>query len=485
MYYTGIDFEENQILFATINNKCDLIDLKTIEIASKKHRSVKQIYNKPTQLTSSLSGKDVLIKTENIKSNKKKEIHQIIQYQKQSLNTLNDASFLVLSETQKQSKDHQAIYYISKESHVKNHLNKLKEFNIDPDRVTCDTKALSQFISTLYPNKSYNFVIHIKKLETLCVVIKDNHPIFSYHFKLGNKHLETKLIDWENEVTKAGCSFQSKLEDQHFRLLITGQNQNYAEKEIDICKKHPQIFYRTNNNSSLENKYPLLRKYAISIGIALESTLHKNSALQFRSLSNYPKKLIKQAGMKFSAFFALSLLVSTFLFTGTNWLTKKSQKQFQQTLVSLSENEKNIFNNKIQLDPNKNLKDNLYLLENEIYKNRKNFPYLNYAKTASDFLSWFNNQNFLKNYPEISIQSFSYQLLNYPNLNNIKSPNLVRIEINFNANNQQMAKKFYNALSQERKMINTSKDIHWSQTEESYKISFFLNNNSLIEGSFQ
>ncbi|MGR3952185.1 MAG: hypothetical protein QRY74_04740 [Chlamydia sp.] len=74
----------------------------------------------------------------------------------------------------------------------------------------------------------------------------------------------------------------------------------------------------------------------------------------------------------------------------------------------------------------------------------------------------------------LKLQSLKYAMVKRPDLQHIKDPYQVRIDIDFTSSSQAMARSFYDALLLSKSLVDAKSDVKWAATNDRYKTSFYL-----------
>ncbi|NGX48426.1 MAG: hypothetical protein K940chlam5_00011 [Candidatus Anoxychlamydiales bacterium] len=490
----GIDLDSDVIHLSIMSKNKDLISIKSLDISDIPNSDVKKLYisNKDNFLiTSALDGSDVLIKSADFNVKNSFFIKKAIKFHEDSISTL-DTDKIVIS-TINLKNESKLKFFITTKELLSKHLSRLKHINIDPDRVTSASQALIRFINFYFKDINSSFLVHVAKSKTTCILMKDNQPIKTYSIKIGtnklmNSHEEEKGSK-NSKIDILKLSSKSKL-----KIQLTHLKKEIEKSFIYFCKsveeKHPMIITGditsfSNISEFLQNdkvtkiiKSPFLekkveyKKFAICIGLSLDSLKRDSLSLQFREREFTASKKIENIGKK-TLFLTLFILAFCFLINfGSNHLLKEKESFLQQRL-NFIRNSENSYLGVQKKEISKNFYDDLNAFEKKLEIENKNFPYILSAPSVSETLNWLNNHEYLK---DAEITSFNYVLEKFPTAFTKNDPYLAKIDIEIKTKKPSLARSFYDSLSKGQGLVNLSHKISWKTKDDSYRATFYLKN---------
>lgn len=490
MYSVGIDLDSEIINIAILNKHKEIIDIKYFdEKEINDLTDVNPLYiskNQKMAITSGLEIQDVLIK--NIPFNIKKTFlfKKAIKFQNEFITQIDPSKTVSASIFLKN--ESQLKFFITTKDLLTKHLNRLNNFKIDPDYISCCGMALCRFASYFFKETKNAFLVHIGLNKTSCVFMKNAVPDKMYSIKTGIKDLQTKpsenksskhtltdalstknssklteTLTWlKNEIIKALMSFTS----EKYPLLLTGSLETFINLDQFLKNEKTTVLL---NSEKLE-KNTKLKKHAISIGLALCVFYDEAQSVQFRNGDFASNKKIVGFGKKLFIFCVFILiLLTTFYFVSAS-LIARSEKKLLENLKQLEEFEKKELNNTEEISA-----DNIYKgvdkYEKKLLKENTEFPFFLKIPNVSQALSWINNHEHLKN---TEIISFNYELEQYPNVKERNSPYTGKIELEFKTKTPAAARCFYDSLIQGEGLVDPKEGITWDVGDNHYKTSFYL-----------
>ncbi len=281
---------------------------------------------------------------------------------------------------------------------------------VDRDQISCTPLALAQFSRLLFPD----------------------HPFLTLHYGNTAIALEGKKV-----------VFSQSMEDEP-RL------QAYLKNKFSHFFTVP-----TQGGPGFQNyTYEHLFEYAVPIGLALEG-LAENGC-QFRQgpfvSSRETKK--KQSWMKKSLAVSLGLAVIVGTF-GTGILSIR--RHFLHQRIN------QYFTSNLSLDKK------IEAWEQKISKDAKAFPLVPDLPSAREVVAWLSELQ-----EPVDIIQFNYTLVQYPKAGGKHEPYSVKVDIEFTAENPEIAHRFQDAVEKAPTFIDKNQKVQWSVEQNSYKLSFNL-----------
>lgn len=214
----------------------------------------------------------------------------------------------------------------------------------------------------------------------------------------------------------------------------------------------------------LHFEHPLL-EFAIPIGFALEGIFfHNGTSLQFRQKEYLSLKKIADQKKTTFRYILISFLLAAAIFCAGFLFSYIQEKKLDKKL-SLS----------FSLQKSLSLEEKIRQAEVSLEQYRKIFPFFPNVYSVSEALSFFSTYQ-----DPIEITHFHYVLEQFSSLEKKENPYTVKVELIFKAENPSVANKFVQFLKKEAPLVNTKKEISWIPSEESYKISFYLQGKSYV-----
>lgn len=494
----GLDFEAQIINLAVFDENQKLIKTLSMDLDSPKN-GVKQLYSildTKNNISTSLNSKYVLIKNINFNIKNKFFLKKAIKNQKASIMFLNEENSLVL---EKYHKDKSLIqFFITTKDFLKKHLSKLSHINVDPDHVTFSSLSLFRFSKAYLKNCNNLVIINIGSCSTTIAFIEDGILKSSNSIKIGLKKLKAALLN-DNNLKNLDQIDISKLLKKSFLKKELDDLKNEIERSISYFYQNKNIenisiFFTgfINELNNLENylkiqntqvidieeknleKQKDIKKYALAIGSAIDFQKKDFYSTQFRVDKFLSKKYIKSLA-KSSIF---SFLIILFLSFGFYFFSNKILYSKEEKLLSLVNDfeKKDLLemNKSINIDENISVYEKINLLESKIKKETKSFPFYLNTLNVSNFLKYLNSLDI----GDIEIKKIKYDLEKFPNLSNRNEPYRTKIELEFLSSDISIARDFHLKLLNNKKFIDSSKDINLDILNNTYKLTFYLKNNT-------
>lgn len=490
----GIDLDSDIINLSIMSKNKDLISIKSLDISDIPNSDVKKLYmsNKDNFLiTSALDASDVMIKSVDFNLKNSFFLEKAIKFHEESITTL-DKDKVITSTINLKKESKLKIFITTKEMLIK-HLSRLKHINIDPDRVTSASQALIRFVNFYFKDIRNSFLVHISKSKTTCILMKDSLPVKTYSIKIGTNKLidanENEKISKNLQIDVLKLSSKSKLKnhlnhlkkeieksfiyfckssEEKYPLIITGDINSFLNiSEFLQNDKVTQII----KNPFLEKKVEY-KKFAICIGLSLDTLMKDSLSVQFRKKEFTPRKKIENIGKK-TLFLTLVILVFCFLINlGSNHFLKEKENFLQQRLNFIRKAENNYLGIE-RRDIFKNFYDDLNAFEKKLEIENKHFPYILNVPNVSETLNWLNNHEYLK---DAEITSFNYVLEKFPTAFTKTDPYIAKIDIEIKTKKPAQARSFYDSLSKGQGLVNLAQKISWKTKDDTYRATFYLKN---------
>jgi hypothetical protein len=494
----GLDFEDQMINAAMFDEKGLLIKTVSIDLDNPQN-NVNELYSLfecKSIIATSLNSKYVLIKNFNFNIKNSFFFKKAIKNQKDSIFFLNEKNSLVLEKFHKTRSLIQ--FFITTKDFLKKHFLKLSHINVDPDYVSFNSLSLFRF-SKAYLNDFNNLVIvNIGSSSTTIAFIEDGILKSSNSIKIGIKKLKSPFLNDNNfnnldkiEINKLlnNSFFKNELEilKNEIETTISFFYENKNKENINILFtgfineiKNLESYLNTQNTHVIDIDEKILekqidfKKYAIAIGSAIDFQKNDSFSTQFRVDEFLSKRYVKKLAKTtiFSLLTILFLIFGFYIFSNKILLSK--EKKLLSIVNDFEKKDLKEMNKSINIDENISVYEKIDLLSSKIKKEIKPFPFYLNTLNVSNFLKYLNNLDI----GEIEIKKINYDLEKFPNLSEKNEPYLTKIQIEFLASDISLAREFHLKLLNDKKFINSSKDIHLDILNNCYKLTFYLKNNT-------
>jgi hypothetical protein len=505
MLIIGTNIDGNKIFIAKLQKKTKTVNISNLSIESLENDSnVKQFYicSPKSSIVTGLHSKQFLIKQKKIEVKSKIHLKKAIPFQAESMSSLKIQDSIILPMViKKEKKGFLTSFFISSKTSIQEHISYYKKYAFEPDYVSAIPMALVRFTKSALKSSSSCLIFHLGESLSHLVLMKDNLPLFSYTYSFGTTIIYDVLSkDLKNENNNAvdfakNLNLKNINQNYYPHLYKELQNiQNQIKKTwffLEEKKEIPKDLFITGNDEAflnlkeaffpkIENYLTIedykLKKFAISIGLALDVAAPDDKTLQFRQEDLTPIKHIKKIG-SFSLKFICSMILLSSLSLGltNHFYNLKEKNLLNQLKQFISTDAKILKKEPLSIDA-KVISSEIEAIYSKIQNEAKDFPYYFSAPKVSDVIKWINNIPLIEN-NNIEITDLSYDLLKYPNIKNTKEPYQIKVKLEIATNSVQLARDFHDFLLKENNVIATSKEISWESIDnKTYKTTFYINN---------
>ncbi len=255
-------------------------------------------------------------------------------------------------------------------------------------------------------------------------------------------------------------------------------------------------------NPNFELSTADLQKFAVPLGLALNTLPNQNGLINFRQqelvFPNPWKHLKQPLGIYF--LLGICLAISFYLF-GQSYLKyhedeikkdyvallagmNKPYSAFENEYLLKFPDESNEYGEiaEIKTLSQNDINNRLDFLYKELQASPDMFPLFPNVPRVSDVLAWLSNHpnvvekdpvSDVKN-PLIQLESFSYNMLKRPDQGKKQEKYQVKVEFEFNTATPKLAREFHDALIAPNEIVDAKGEIKWSSNRGKYKTSFFL-----------
>jgi hypothetical protein len=487
MQIIGIHLDTPYLKIALMRKKgekVEIVSLKTTPFNETEH--VKQLYTDSTKnftewAASCLTSKDFLIRSLELNVSHSRHLEQAIAFQAETATHLNPAEVLTVPLLSKQTaKQVEALLFISSRTALKQHLEQLSQYGIDPDSVSTTSQALAHFVQWKFPHLNEAFVLDVGSSETTCIFYSGGKGRKVHSIPLGVEHLlqalfeDRKKILLRKEIEGTARQidlllFKPGLNPHLYKTLnelkqeITKTQYSFGAEEKPILftgRLDPFIHLREFLVDSYQDSLsPEEQRYAISIGLCLEAL--SKAPLQLRTAEFFPKKNWGKLG-RFASLLMASSLALAALITGWGWQHIHSSKREMA----------------LKIGSKGPVEENIEQWIRIVEKNNKEYPYILQAPAAAEVLAWLSAHPLLNTLKEegdpIDLRHLRYQLVSLPKIGSLKEPYLAKVELEFQFKSSMNARRFQEALRSGDDRINP--EIKWEPLNEGYRAIFFLKN---------
>lgn len=467
MHAYGVHLEQEP-LFAHIRKRG-----KTVEILSLSEKKI------PPSFKKNLATSGISARYFTSSSFPQKLPEEVLLFQAKAKSYLPENKALFIPHCLKNAP--QRVYSLLKKPLAK-HLEELRSYRIEPQKVSTIPNALCRFFLWKFPHVKNALLFHIGKTEITLVQIEGGSIAREYPIFYGISHLFSALLKdrkkalLQEEVESAAKHLdvnilKPNLHPCLFPLLQRIQKEVkktlyslFGEKDLPpvFCMGYSDAFFHLEEfffENFEKNAFTREEKpYAVAIGLALEGA-SKNS-LQLLQEEFFPKKTWKKLGL----YSVISLLFSLSLSLGVSGYGKGVFAKKTQSLLEKAGIEKSA-------------KD-IDTWITSIEKEGKKSPYIPQIPKALDILHWIATDPFFQSQIEkndpIRFEKIHYQLTSYPTPKAPREKFSAKVTLTFSCQNATSARRFHKELSSENSPADTSKEISWEVLEDGYRTGFTL-----------
>ena len=431
MYVLGIYKEQTRIrvaLLCQIKNKIEIALLQSFPLDVKPLDILRTVLvGKKVKVVSGLETNEIVRREISFKLAKEKEILSVLPFQVESLIPFPLKETILLPLLYPRNKHvTDVLLFATKQEFLLHHLNDLKNSDIYPDTVSATAAALSRWGKLLFPHTKEFSVIQGKT----CIVYSEDRLVAAHAIEEDEKGIEQVQAFVKTKFPNAFLIWEeSVLTDMH-------ETPAYSNFEFHA-----------------------LKEFAIPIGLALDGLIADSHSLQFQQGTLTSQKELKSQKMLALKYLAACTTLALGLFAFGAYHLNVEKNHLEQTIVQYLGQESN----------KGSLNDKITSWEGFVEKQEKTFPLSPNIYLVSDVLAWLSTRK-----ETIDIRHVHYNLVKCPTLEEKNTPYLVKLEIEFTALSETIAKEFHDALKKQTPFINLSKEISWTVSQDIYKTSFYL-----------
>ncbi|NGX53345.1 MAG: hypothetical protein K1000chlam4_00054, partial [Chlamydiae bacterium] len=348
----------------------------------------------------------------------------------------------------------------ARKDHLQNHLDK---HGLAPDCVTTVPLALAALTKIFPKNNDPLLIMHIGEVEGSCVLVQEGKLLAARSFELE-----------KNEIHKAvlaiASAHKSKKRDS---ILLLTEEKKLAEFVEEATGKTVLLPENTISQANIS-------KFALALGTALAST--SDDLPNFRLQDLPSPRLWKRVRKPLFTYFVCIAALFGSLFGLEQILLRNHERTLYHRYHALAK--------LVGEDgPPPKTHEQLYLalkrLEEKVGSRPDTFPLLPGVPKVNDLLAWFSalpqivDENGETN---IIIEKLNYTMVKKPDLSQKKEHYLVRVDLEFSANNPSLARGFHDALLAPNPMVSPKKEVTWGSSNQLYKTSFFLKDKTQYTG---
>lgn len=383
---------------------------------------------------------------------------------------------------------------------INKHLNDCQTYGIRPDTVACVPSALFRLAKSLFPKKKDLLFFHLGTHKISCISMQNGYMTLSQSIRLGLADLILALEttypnqgkqEWQALLSSSIplhsplASFLDSLKSELERLsMYMKEKGTFLEAmpcaligEYASCsglKKIWNAVFATEPLSfdDLIFSEDIVHSHGLAIGLALDVFAKDEYSVQFLQGEFFPHHHFiarkKKAFVYISACLALSFIIAL---TST-FSMRKQTKALSEKMVSFHlSKEAGLSLSEIE--------EQLLKSERSLQKQKSGFPFLLTVPKVSEVLAWLSTHPAFAT-PDglpkegININTFRYQLIKFPTLEDPTIPYQAIVDIEFTAATPRLAREFHEALLKGDRIVNSKKELKWNTQGTIYSVQFEL-----------
>lgn len=497
-----IDAENNLITNIEEDN-----DVNPLYIVKKentlKSLNLKELLDKHL-VSTCLTGNQTIVRSLEIKLKKEKDILAALPFQVEPILPFSYENGIVDKINVDQTSDGTLLTILAaRKDHIKKHIESFQNIQIEPEVISSESSALVSFSNHFFTTKLPFFIIYFAKTHVTCTLVKNGKLIASQSSFLKESSPE-KIQNESNDITRILYALSKQARGFEVPdVLYLGDVLNHQDLIKALEPKLNKNSCSIEQNPNFELSTAELQKFAVPLGLALNTMPNQNGLINFRQqelvFPNPWKHLKKPLGIYF--LLGACLAISFYLF-GESYL-KYNEDEIKKDYVALlagmnkpysafeneyllkfpdeSNNEYGEITEIRALSQN-DISNRLDFLYKELQASPDMFPLFPNVPRVSDVLAWLSNHpNVVENDPVsnvknslIQLESFSYNMLKRPDQGKKQEKYQVKVEFEFNTATPKLAREFHDALIAPNEIVDPKGEIKWSSNRGKYKTSFFL-----------
>ncbi len=453
-------------------------------------------FEKKIEITTGLSCHDTLIRTINIPLAKRKSVLAALPFQieHQVPYPLDDLIINTsLHSIDKSSTSAQII--ASPKTKIEAHLRLLQDRGISSSWVASNATALERYCKHYYPDVSNLIAVFFGNKETSLISIIDNQLSTSTSIPIGYGHF---IEIWHSE--NPNQSFPKNHSD-----IFSGKKNDVHKlksryfKELDRCIHFIKDRCKTAlhmNGLSLGyfNEFfgsdPIIENpiedrnesdkapFAIAIGLALDTAKQDDKTVQMRQDPFTPSAHLGRLGKKLCYCFFLTSLLAFFSLFFTKALLYRKEIQLERDINAFIEGwggarklSPASFALAHEKHPGKRIEYKIDRLKNILRAQKGFFPVVSDMPLVSHVLATLSETPIFK---DVNIQSFNYQLLQYPMLNKPFTPSEGIIQLYMKISDPSIAKQVQDYLQNDCPLVDQSHPLRFERSSNGYSVEFSM-----------
>lgn len=426
----------------------------------KEKENVKLLYTKEQEeeieflaktslVVSHLKSEDVLTRFVTLPITKKKDLLEALPFQIESKLPFSlDETLYDIANISYKEKESLSLIYATRQSVVENTLSLLKNTSLEPEVLTSIPHALFHYYKEFMEHLSEENVI----ILYVCQVTKDINGLLISHHEL-TAALSLKMTSSSiAEAAQMVLALLKQSSSGNASFCVVGDA--YAKKIEIALAEHLALSIQPIDEST--------RERALSLGMAIAYLPNRTFPINFRQnnlLYRDPLKHVKKS--------LLSYIVSASICTTAIFCMTAAWKSKEVKHLSLATHQLGLNDSLEHLS----LEEKIIYLEQTLDQQPTYFALTPNIPRVKETLLWLSSN---KDFFPLTLESFSYKVVKYPDSTNKKEKYKVRIDIEFTAQSARDARAFHEALLSPNIIVDSRSEVLWQLDRGTYKAAFFL-----------
>ncbi|MCP5492304.1 MAG: hypothetical protein H7A40_04610 [Chlamydiales bacterium] len=474
----GLHIDQNTIYLALIKKaknglKVDLV--KKIDSSAALLSS--DFIGRQTELTTGLSVKDVLMRSFDMPLCKKRALKQALPFQLESQFPYPINELIILTTFTPVDKSTTHIHALATHTKtIESHLKKLQNLGLSAHWVSSHAVALERYVAHFYPKLDPYIAIFVAPSETLLIAKNQGQIVGTTAFSIGTATLEqaTDPSDvrarFSYELDRSIHFLKSKCKAAlHWQILTLGSADDLVNDQIEGSD---MILVKER----IEKSYA---RYAIAIGLGLDTAMKDEKTCQFRQGSYTSSHHLGKLGKKLCLTFFLSALLALTSQITTSALLKSNAKNIEKYITSFIESSNHLNSNDLafchESDVQKRLDYKIGQLKAYLRKQKGFFPVNLEIPAVTEILAYLSTHPIFSDPTHgIEISSLHYELDTYPTLNHINTRYDGTLSLELSIPSPTSATLLIDTLKTDTTLIDTQRDIDFQRTGAGYTLTCHL-----------
>ena len=474
----GLHIDQNTIYLALIKKAKNGLKIDIVKkIDSSAALLSSDFIGKQTELTTGLSIKDVLMRSFDMPLCKKRALKQALPFQLESQFPYPINELIILTTYKPVDKATTRVHTLATHTKtIESHLKNLQEIGLSAHWISSHAVALERYVTHFYPKLNPYIAIFVGPSETLLIAKNQDQIIGTTSFSIGSE-----TLNHTTDPSKAKTRFSHELDRSihflkskckaalHWHVLPLGSM-------ADLINSHLENDDITIIEERIEKSYA---RYAIAIGLGLDTAMRDEKTCQFRQGSYTSSHHLGKLGKKLCLTFFLSALLALTVQVTTNALLKASAKDAEQEIATFIESSDLLKSNELSLfhetDVQKRIDYKIDQLKAHLRKQKGFFPVNLDVPAMTEVIAYLTAHPILSDPTHaVDILSLHYELDSYPTLNHINTRYGATISLELSIPSSTFATVLLDALKNDTTMIDTQREIDFQRTGSGYTLKCHL-----------